>query len=259
MQTYTFRIPKNSQPIQLQLEPETTMGQIREILAGQLNCCADTIRILFFASTLDDSKKISDLNVQANNPFAVIIKPNKPRQPQQQCIQKPQSPISLISLKPDQPPLPKQDRIVLPKRCGLSNPLEDPPTFDIVVKDLIEMGFSQEDAEKAYRAAFYNKTRAVEYLVSGNIPDALTNKDEDIKQELSKLAKSSSRDESNSSSSSNSHTSHLPELKSFKPEEREAILRFVNDLKYDLAQVIQVYVACNRDEITTSSCLKTLK
>ena len=66
------------------------------------------------------------------------------------------------------PELPPARPVPAPIRGAMS--LED---IRIRTKQLMDLGFKLEDVEKALRAAQFNTDRAVDYLLSGNIPEPL--------------------------------------------------------------------------------------
>ena len=153
-------------------------------------------KLIFNGVILENGKTLTECNVKENNFVVLMVKApagsssnNSPATTQQPANTNTPAAVSPPpAAKPTPPPAavekdpPKDDGGVKPMDTTDDNPkdsvssaeatlLTNQGQIESALAQLTDMGFPRDQAAKALRAAFNNPNRAVEYLMSGNIPD----------------------------------------------------------------------------------------
>ena len=237
--------------INLEFEPFQTINDVKLKLSALLQSPQDSFKFLYKTRTLTDDMKLSDANIMPGSVIQVLTIKNQSTRPTPPSVQTAEKKSKLHNSYTALPPRPDSVPVFqkLPPRRGSIAPSQkgDPPIFQQSVKFLVEMGFEKEQCEKALRASFYNLDRAAEYLIEGNIPDEICNDVAELQKQRDELIHECDRE--------NHKIQHIYE--SLSEEEKRSIKK-LESMGFSQNTVIQVYFACNKDEITASSCLASI-
>ena len=246
----------------LELDPNETIGDVKKRLEEQEGIPSQGCKMILTASILPDEKKIGDLKI---NPGAFIVihsqKPKpvvKPVDPTPVEPVKPIEPIKPIDpvINQPEPPKPIDPIDSQPKRPVspiISKPSNsDPQNFANLCSQLTDMGFDLSSVQKSLRQTNYRSDLAANLLLSGNIPD-----DEP----------ESFLDDERPNTPPMNFENNFPSRPSFKrfgemqsqydslnSNEKASVDRLLG-LGFDPLTTLQVFIACDKDENQTSSCI----
>ena len=251
--------------ITLDLGVNDTFYESKIKLSQVMRVPVETIKLIYKTTTLADSKKVGDLKLLPNSIIQVLtVRTTKKttEQPQQQSNTTPIENSSntnpeIISTNDNKVKLSRllkkpKSRAQLPPRRGQCFASQDPPHFKQMVKALESLGFDRKMCIKALRASFYNADRAAEYLIEGSIPDEVCEDDSALRRKRDELYDSLTSDES----IWNCVTDDMSKIQ-LTNEQQKSIYK-IESMGYERGLVLQVFEACDRDEIITTSCLVSM-
>lgn len=167
-----------------EVEPTTTVGEIRAMASKDTETPAEGIKLIYAAKFLEDAQVIGECNIQPGQCIIMHIQNKNAKNVGQKKVAKQKSPkkespikVQEIAKPPEPAPAnPVSEKPANPKAAPLptiesKNQLVDPPNFDELVNQLMEMGFTEGDSIHALRAAVYNPDRAAEFLLTNYIPE----------------------------------------------------------------------------------------
>ena len=228
------------------LESETIL-EAKIKLAQIIGCLPQTIKLVYKYLVLKDSSRLSELCFQSDAIIHVFtVKLPSSRKSSKKTAKNVLSPSSSND---DNEYKLKRRSSKLPPRSG---PRSESLHLDLMVKTLQEIGFDEEKCERALRASFYNLDRAAEYLIEDSIPDVPCNDMKEIIRQRDELCLKTSND--NLDASVNNSKLVLDKLSN---EEKKSI-KTLGELGYQNDLIIQVFIACNKDEKAAVSCLATM-
>ena len=223
--------------IQIRRDEICTAFDAKIIISRYLNLNPTSIRLLFKAKILPDNQKMQDLHIQETDKIS-IFPTKQPKIPQTKEVK-----VVLST---------QTKKFILPPR---QNTVENFRTSrrktSRIIKQLMELGFSEEQCIHALKFSNYNKDRAAYFLTSGlnaeiEIDNELTHLREMISNSLD--AQSDKQNEEKPKEKCNILTSEM----------KHQITQFTNE-GYDLFTVLQVFLACGTDAIVTRTCLDSMK
>lgn len=169
------------------VEPTLTIMELKVLIQGKLNVEPDAQKLIFKGKHLENPNTLADFQIVDGDCIIVMmqkkhttapaqeIAPPKPTVPAPQPAPvvtpppAPQPPINLPHPAPGAPAHPPQPHVQLDPNNEIVYGSQHKNEF---VKELMEMGFGAAESEKALQAAFFNKERAIDYLLNG-IPQNL--------------------------------------------------------------------------------------
>jgi UV excision repair protein RAD23 len=153
----TIRTLQNTTfPVEGVESADTVLALKQKISTIKPESAVERQKLIHSGRILVDDKSLSSYDIKDGDFIVMMITKPPPSQPAPQATQSPQ-PAKESKLK-SPAPIPSS-----------SAPSEE---FKSAVGRITEMGFDNEEATRALKAAFMNVDRAVEYLTSGNIPEA---------------------------------------------------------------------------------------
>ena len=250
MTTVSFRTV-NGTIYKLNVTPDTTVAQAKEILAEEHDLDLPSIKLILSATILKDDQVFSQLSLKPNQFIVIHTKkrPARPAAPVQPPVQPPvQQPVQPPVQQPVQPPI--QQPVQPPVQPQVQSPPEtkpsgnqDPPNFAELVANLVDIGFEKSQCEQALRIANYNPDTAAMILLSGDVPAAPSNP-------ISHPPPPPSRPQQDTG---NGQLSQL--LSQLTPDEQSTVQNLCESLGFDMETVVQVFLACDKNESMTQDCL----
>ncbi|EDW81201.1 uncharacterized protein Dwil_GK11154 [Drosophila willistoni] len=128
---------------------------LKKHLAGipEISLSAEQLQLIYAGRIMEDTQPLSEYNIQ-DGKIIVMMGKNKPVQVE--------TPVK-EELVPPTPPLTAQSSQQEPRRPSQA-PNEDR------VRELVSMGYEEEEVRAALRASFNHPERAIEYLINGLPP-----------------------------------------------------------------------------------------
>ena len=149
---------------------------------------------------------------------------------------------------------------------------KDPTNFSDLVRNLLELGFDEKQCEDALRISNYQPDSAASLLINGTLNEPKRSVyivDPNEFDDYSDQNYSDESDDFQNNSNSDSKPVKKTNIKSnnqfrtllnnFKPEERQAFNRIQKMFDMDESVIIQVFIACDKNESNTTECLKSMK
>ena len=159
-------ILKNLKQVQYNVEIESEKNTVKDLkneIEKLHGFDSNLIKLLHNGKVLEDSKTLEEYQIKNENVIIMMntkpkAKPNPQPQPQPQPSEQPKS----------ESPKKEEEK---PKKEE-----EKPKTnYSEQINSLVDMGYEREKVEKAINASKGNIDLAIEYLTSGNIPEAAPN------------------------------------------------------------------------------------
>ncbi|KAL5969353.1 UV excision repair protein rhp23 [Taenia solium] len=180
----TFKTLKQT-TFTLEVEESDLVGDVKEkIKKSRPNDFGESkLKLICSGKVLEDDKSLSDYKVTDKNfvvVMAQIVKPPKETLPEpikksEVCAVPPENPgASAPPPVPAPPPPSDAAASAAPSNPSDSNDLLTGETLESAIRNMIEMGFERVKVEQALRMSFNNPERAVEYLISGNLPEEVS-------------------------------------------------------------------------------------
>ena len=213
-----------------EISPKTTVGQMKENLAKQnpgLN--AKQLHFILPAGSLADETTFDKLNIQPET-YIILHQTNSCSLADmvlsQTQVRRPSTP----SLNDTSSSAPNQKTH---KKSKDFQSIPQPPPPDDSLALLVEMGFDQEMCQRALTACHGNIENAANMLLSG-------------------------------STTSCNAPANEPEVdidtlfNSLSSNEKSIVQRLTNEFTFNQETVLQVFLACDKNESVTHSCLKNM-
>ena len=213
--------------------------QVREAAANFLHCDISQVVLIFKREELDDSLSIDAIGLSEDS-FIVALKKN------------PEAAAA------------KQTRPSKSQKTIDKNGRQVPDNIDALVRFIIGLQFTEHQARAALEFTGYDLRNAVILLAKGTTVGAdgkpAPQPDSETTRTMAEDASSDSEDKEMRIISVRSQEERkLDEaLKSFTDEQRMAVQRLSNRY-HDVTTVLQVYLACDKDEHATAACLQTME
>lgn len=236
MNSYSFYTPCNK--FTFEFDPNQTISDIKTVLVDNNVVEKRDFYLLFKQKILKDDQVIKDLNISSDQFFVVM----------QYQINNDAEEIEDIQMA---------DPYMHPLDSDFHEEEDEapaePPNFAELVQMLTEMGFPEEHCQRALRIARYNVERAGSLLVAGDLPR--------IDPQLRNPNPPPPNPEGNPPNEPERPTaigSLRTVFDSLNDEERNTILRLENQYHLDRVTVVQVYIACDKNEESTRECLVSM-
>lgn len=226
---FTFHTVTGKQYFLKGFDGSRTIAQMKVELGTQYpELIANNLCLLYNSGILEDSLIVSTISIRPGT-FIVL----------HQCKQPIKQPLEINKgTESPQPPTPKV--VASPKSPDTTKKDDAPPNLQERIDNLVEMGFSLDLAEKALIASGYNVTAAADMIISHRIPG---------KEPV---------EPTNEQHIHNGYGTVAQMMDSLTPEQQAVIAR-IEEMGFDRSTTIQVYLACEKNEEKTISCLKEMK
>lgn len=233
------------QLITLELIGDETISHVKEILADKLGKKTENIKLLLNSSLMSGERKVTDFNLLPHS--IIVIHTTSPRKP---ALITKSTPIQEVIAEPNQPQIQaNQIKCTTPIKLPIrKSTIDSDSEYTYKMQQLANLGFDPEKAEQALKAANFNEHRAIEYLIADNIPQVDSFSNDTIRKSIVDFCCNQGV-----SYPKKSHT-----FTNLSSNDKETIRRIEQQGDYDRTMVLQVFYACGKDEITTSSCLLSM-
>lgn len=160
----------------VEVNSDQTIAEVKKAIETTYNHPVASQRLIFAGKVLDDANTVASYNIEENKLVVLYIKDPAPAPAAPAATATPATPATPANTTTTQAPsTPAQPTTTAP-RTEVQTPTS--PTaattnaeFDANVQAIVDMGFDRSQAIRALNAAFGDSARAVEYIVSGNIPN----------------------------------------------------------------------------------------
>ena len=227
----------------IEISPDKTLNDAKSIIKEQHHFDTDNCQFIFGAAILSDTKPVSELKIRPDN-YIAIYNPTRPR-----SIRRPDKIEPIPQGVADPKPVPQYvptdltDSPERPTRATTTPTSDDPPNFNQLVSDLQDMGFPEEQCKQALRATRYNMQAAVDRLLNGSEGSAPP------------PPASPPREVFHRSSGRYGELQNL--FDALSDDEKAAVSR-LEQLGLDSITVLQIYLACEKDEASATSCINEM-
>ncbi|WVQ95488.1 UV excision repair protein Rad23 [Kwoniella sp. CBS 9459] len=184
----TFKTVQNKL-FTLEAEGSETVGDLKKRIQETQTFPAENQKIIYSGKILNDSATVESLKVKEKDFLVVMVsKPKAAPAAASTSAPAPAAPAPApstetaapaasepaaapaaapASTEPSAPAAAQESTAV---ESGLGGSFVTGPALQAAIDGMVEMGFEREQCVRALRASFNNPDRAVEYLMSGNIP-----------------------------------------------------------------------------------------
>lgn len=216
----------------------SSIGTVREAAAAFLKCDKSEVTMIFKRIELNDTSPIYSLGL-TDDSFIIVLK-KVPRSAARNSARTQPS---------------KSGHLAHFDKSGR----EVPANFRALVKFLMNLHFSESHACAALEFTGYDLPAAVALLTKGKTSASENNTSKHSGAEPSRPAPAVDHHDLRAVTMSSEDQRKLDEaVKSFTEEQHLAIQRLTNR-HHDHMTVVQVYLACDKDENATAACLQTMQ
>eukprot|EP00834_Sanchytrium_tribonematis_P008223 NODE_904_length_3176_cov_0.518362.p2 type:complete len:242 gc:universal NODE_904_length_3176_cov_0.518362:2220-1495(-) len=138
-----------------------SVSEIKTYLSEHEKCAPEQIKCIYQGKILEDSQLMSDLYQPEHHIVYMISQSKSAPQAQPKPVSK--TPKSPINSEPNSPTKKHPDTPTTNTNVLSGDALQK------ATKEMKEMGFNEQDIQKAMRKAFNHPDRAIEYLLSGQL------------------------------------------------------------------------------------------
>ncbi|CAG9314517.1 unnamed protein product [Blepharisma stoltei] len=131
----------------LEVEPTLTVHDLKQLVSAQKGLEVHLLKLLFKGRILDDSKILEEYQITSGSAIVIVASKPKPKEP--------------TVVHQDLPPVQPQN---IPE-------LQNPQPSEENISILVGMNFSREDSIRALSATNQDINRAIDFLLSGAIPE----------------------------------------------------------------------------------------
>jgi hypothetical protein len=251
---------------ELELDPKLPICEVKPIIRETLQLPSPFLRLILGQRELEDSCRIESLEL-SDSDFITVLSTSKPlhrmikrapAEPAQDPIPKPGLFDEILNERPE-----PEDPVAPTEPSSLPLPHFTPqnpsvPTFSITasmeekVNQLMELGFSRPDCVNALMVLGGNMQLAIDSIMNTEVwegpgdPDFASDADDNESNEEGTVLDPQEGSEEDSE--------EADPFANFAKEDLESIER-LEQLGYDRETVIQVFVACDKDENVAANCL----
>ncbi|ESN97390.1 hypothetical protein HELRODRAFT_185916 [Helobdella robusta] len=183
------------QTFKVEIDPDKSVLELKQKIALEKGeeYAVISQKLIYSGKILDDGQKISSYKIDERNFIVIMIVPPKPQPtPETASTSQEASTATVLHKEPAFPPTPqapppsvKQTSTTAivttsvvtvpstsqPIAAAAESILVTGESFEKTVQEIMSMGFPREQVLRAMRASFNNPDRAVEYLLSGSVPE----------------------------------------------------------------------------------------
>lgn len=222
---------------EIDIDPGETIATAKQMLEKMILVPTKNMSLILAAQLLSDEEQISNINLKEDN-YIIIHASTKTR-----VIPKPEEEPITDFQTPIQP-----DRAFAMPSASSPTPLislpDDPPNFEELANTLAEMGFSIDLCRAALRQNRYNTEHAANALLIGDV-----RVDEPPQPPI--IQEIPQRD------TGGRYGMLQDRFDGLMPEEQTAVGR-LEQLGLEPAMVLQVYLACEKNEETSADCIRSM-
>ncbi|KAE8331837.1 XPC-binding domain-containing protein [Aspergillus sergii] len=199
----TFKDLKQ-QKFVIDAEPSETVGQVKEKISKEKGWEVPQLKLIYSGKILQDDKAIESYNIEEKGFIVCMVSKPKASSSTATPSQAPSTPSRAAASTPAAPPAPAPSTNAsapappaTPSPAAATQPSDaafnDPSALlsgsqgEAVISHMESMGFPRDDINRAMRAAFFNPTRAIEYLLNG-IPENIQQEQEQQQQQQQEAA-----------------------------------------------------------------------
>ncbi|EFA81693.1 repC-binding protein A [Heterostelium album PN500] len=184
---------------------EEKVIQLKEMIADKHKHLPTWQTLIYSGKILENDNQLSTYNITENGFIVCMVKKPKeestPAPPTTTTTAAPQAPSSTTTtstpqaatpaaptttpIQPTPTPTATSTPTTTPSPATATSPQRDStgfvsgPEYELIVKQIEDMGFSRDDITRALRASYNNPERAVELLLTGSVPAASADDEED--------------------------------------------------------------------------------
>lgn len=222
--------------LQIEIGPEKTIGDVKEELSTQLDYPANKLKLIFLAKILKNDIKISSINIPDNSYISIhCIHDERPVIPKSQRPE-PEVEENIESIVPPQP------------APEITN-----PDIRSMIDVIMEMGFNKKQIEKALRNTDNNIEQAINLLINEGLQSPNTRHNEET--HIGTEDKSDQNVQESDDINPSIFGQFKDQYETLSVSEKEAVKRLISTNE-DAEMVIQIYIACGKDEVAALSCLQ---
>lgn len=172
------------QTFQIEIDPEESVKTLKlkiEVEKGK-DYAAENQRLIYAGKILVDDNKISSYNIDEKKFVVIMVTKTKPVETPATSSTAVETLASSSTDSGDAKEKVTPTSTETPSASTEAQPASETasstePDFETTVKSIMDMGYNREQVERALRASFNNRERAVEYLITG-IPEELLQEQE---------------------------------------------------------------------------------
>jgi UV excision repair protein RAD23 len=175
----------------VELTTDKTIADVKKAIETTYNHPVGSQRLIFSGKVLEDDKTIGSYNIESNKMVVLYLKdpapaaaPATPAQTTSGGAQTPNAPAratggtagGAVAQTPASPTqMQTQSGTTASQPAAAQGPVNNTSMttaeFAEAIQNIVDMGFDRNEAVRALNAAYGDSARAVEYIVSGNIPN----------------------------------------------------------------------------------------
>lgn len=253
---------------QLELDPDMRISDIKNILAEKL-ISGNDVSLLLDGITLERDLKLSEIHINPMSKIIIAEPKTKPLIPDTIPMVPSYGAYEDLGDEPDgtmmrhkeeeetfEPPPPKVKKPRKPR----STP-KDPEDFDELVSQLVELGFEAAPSRIALRRNAYNIESAAAHLFEQNRVEEISSSSTEPDEDDDDVEFDSEGEEIRRPHFLSRKNEDLGDFQQayedLTADEKDIVSDISQQTKTPLAQVIQIYMACDKNQDTTIACLSS--